>query len=260
MTLKLKNCGYSVGTHVLLQDISATIANGVVTGILGANGAGKTSLLHIATGAEKAQPGSVQLCQGDQDYLLDSLSLNKRASHIAVLPQSSELEFPFSVEEVVLMGRIPSASDDATNRMIVAEVLGLLSLTDFSNRIYTSLSGGEKQRVQICRIICQVYDDLPNAHLLFDEPIAPLDIAYQIAFFKLIRTLASQGAAIGLVLHDIDLACRFCDEIILMGAGKIIASGKAAEVITAESIRAAFDIEVSIGTGPNGSIQLVIAD
>jgi iron complex transport system ATP-binding protein len=136
----------------------------------------------------------------------------------------------------------------------------LFSLTDFAQRPYTSLSGGEKQRVQICRVVSQVIDDLSHAHLLFDEPIAPLDIAHQVAFFRLVRGFAAQGTAVGLVLHDIELACQFCDEIILMSAGKILGAGKPAAVITSDSIQQAFDVSATVTKGPAGAIQLIFAD
>lgn len=245
---------------MLLQNVSATITSGVVTGILGANGAGKTSLVHVATGAEKANEGSIDLSGPDGEFSLETLSHLGRARRIAVLLQSATLEFPFSVEEVVLMGRTPHLSDDVTNRALVAEVLDLFSLNEFSHRSYTSLSGGEKQRVQICRVICQVYDQIKNAHLMFDEPIAPLDIAHQVVFFRLIRKLALEGAAVGLVLHDIELACQFCDELILMSHGKVIGAGKPKDVITTDSIQSAFDVAVTVVEGPKGAIRLVFDD
>jgi len=256
LTLKLRHCCFSVGSQRLLEDVSATIPSGCVTGILGANGAGKTSLVHLAAGYEKAQSGSIRLDAID----LKSWSRGELAKKIAVLPQTATLDFPFSVEEVVLMGRIPHQSDEATNRALVAKVLSLFSLTDFAQRPYTSLSGGEKQRVQICRVVSQVIDDLSHAHLLFDEPIAPLDIAHQVAFFRLVRGFAAQGTAVGLVLHDIELACQFCDEIILMSAGKILGAGKPAAVITSDSIQQAFDVSATVTKGPAGAIQLIFAD
>ncbi len=256
MTLKLKNCRYGVGSQLLLEDVSASIPSGRVTGILGANGAGKTSLVHVAAGYERAQSGAISLDEID----LKSWSREEKAKKIAVLPQTATLDFPFSVEEVVLMGRIPHESDQATNRVLVAKVLNMFALTDFAQRSYTSLSGGEKQRVQICRVVSQVIDDLSHAHLLFDEPIAPLDIAHQVAFFKLVRDLAVKGAAVGLVLHDIELACQFCDEIILMNEGKILDAGKPAKIITSDSLQQAFDVAVTVTQGPKGTIQLSFRD
>jgi iron complex transport system ATP-binding protein len=260
LTLRMTDCCYRVGDHVLLENVSATISSGVVTGILGANGAGKTSLVHVATGAEKAHEGSISLSGPAGELPLEKLSHLARARQIAVLPQTATLEFPFSVEEVVLMSRIPHLSDDITNRALVAQVLNMFSLNELAHRTYTSLSGGEKQRVQICRVICQVFDQVENAHLIFDEPIAPLDIAHQVAFFRLIRKLAFEGAAIGLVLHDIELACQFCDELILMSHGKVICAGKPKDVITTDSIQSAFDVAVTVVEGPKGALRLVFDD
>jgi iron complex transport system ATP-binding protein len=144
------------------------------------------------------------------------------------------------------MGRYPQFTSSVIDRNIVNKLLNELDLYEEKDRAYTSLSGGEKQRVQIARVLAQLWDKPDSAVYLFDEPTAPLDLAHQIAFFNLLRNLANKGASFLVVIHDINLAARFSDRLLLLKKGGLLAEGSPSEVITAENIRNGFDVDVQI--------------
>ena len=225
---------------LLLDGVSATIESGQRIGLLGRNGAGKTTLLRVASGALSA-PG-VTL----DSKPLKALTPEGRARKFAFLNQSSELNFPFKCLEVLHLGRIPHRTSRRCNERIVEEVINSLSLDKLVDRIYTTMSGGEKQRVQIGRILCQVWDNIDSAFVFFDEPTAELDLAHQLRFFDTVKMLAARGASISLVLHDINLASRFSDELILLKSGKILAMGSPREVVTRANIRDAFSVQAEV--------------
>jgi len=219
-----------------------TLSGGEVVSVIGANGAGKTSLLKLFSGDYKPVAGTVTL----DGVSMSSIGLDERARSFAVLPQRSGLDFPFLVHEVIEMGRYPQMTGRIFNQQVVAEVIERLGLKLFARRRYTTLSGGERQRVQIGRVLAQLWEQQYDACYLFDEPTAPLDLAHQLEFFALIRSLANRGAAILLVIHDLNLAARFSDRLIMLKQGRILAEGKPHEVITMENLKSGFDVEVNI--------------
>lgn len=249
MTLKVHNARLTVDGTDLLREIYFELAPGEVVVVVGANGAGKSSLLRVLS-AENALSGGLVTLDGKS---LGEVARGERARRLAVLPQHSTLDFPFTVCEVIEMGRIPHATGSATNKQMVAQVMDRLKLTSLGERIYTTLSGGEKQRVQIARILCQLWDCLDASYLLFDEPTAPLDLAHQLAFLDVATELARRGAGVLLVMHDINLAVRCAGSMVIMKAGRIIAAGKPGEVVTPENIREAFDVEVTVVNTDTGN-------
>lgn len=242
MSLELLDAGLRIQGQQLLEHIDVRLEPGVVTGVIGANGAGKTSLLRLASGELVPIGGRVQL----DGASLTSVEREAIARRIAVLPQHSMLDFPFRVDEVLQMGRIPHMTGQSIDRPIVDEVAEVMQLQDFKFRTYTTLSGGERQRVQIGRVLCQLWDVMDEGYLLFDEPTAPLDLAHQLGFLGLVRELAGRGAGILLILHDINLAARFAGQIVLLANGRVLAKGEPQEVLTPENIRAGFGVEVQI--------------
>ena len=242
MSILAKNCDLAVDDARLLSDVSMSMSSGEVVSVIGANGAGKTSLLKLLSGEYLPDSGEVRV----NGKLLSGLNLEDRARSVAVLPQRSLLDFPFLVGEVIEMGRFPQMTGRSFNQKVVREVIGQLGLDEFQARRYTTLSGGERQRVQIARVLAQLWDTKETAHYLFDEPTAPLDLAHQLDFFSLIRNIADDGAAVMLVIHDINLAARFSDRIILLKQGRILASGEPEEVVTNENIKSGFDVQVDV--------------
>ena len=240
MTLQLKEVSFRIDSKLLLSNINISIQPAKIFSFIGPNGAGKTTLLRVASGALSA-PG-VTL----DSKPLKALTPEGRARKFAFLNQSSELNFPFKCLEVLHLGRIPHRTSRRYNERIVEEVINSLSLDKLVDRIYTTMSGGEKQRVQIGRILCQVWDNIDSAFVFFDEPTAELDLAHQLRFFDTVKMLAARGASISLVLHDINLASRFSDELILLKSGKILAMGSPREVVTRANIRDAFSVQAEV--------------
>ena len=240
MTLQLKEVSFRIDSKLLLSNINISIQPAKIFSFIGPNGAGKTTLLRVASGALSA-PG-VTL----DSKPLKALTPEGRARKFAFLNQSSELNFPFKCLEVLHLGRIPHRTSRRCNERIVEEVINSLSLDKLVDRIYTTMSGGEKQRVQIGRILCQVWDNIDSAFVFFDEPTAELDLAHQLRFFDTVKMLAARGASISLVLHDINLASRFSDELILLKSGKILAMGSPREVVTRANIRDAFSVQAEV--------------
>ena len=240
MTLQLREVSFRIDSKLLLSNINISIQPAKIVSVIGPNGAGKTTLLRVASGALSA-PG-VTL----DSKPLKALTPEGRARKFAFLNQSSELNFPFKCLEVLHLGRIPHRTSRRCNERIVEEVINSLSLDKLVDRIYTTMSGGEKQRVQIGRILCQVWDNIDSAFVFFDEPTAELDLAHQLRFFDTVKMLAARGASISLVLHDINLASRFSDELILLKSGKILAVGSPREVVTRANIRDAFSVQAEV--------------
>ena len=240
MTLQLREVSFRIDSKLLLSNINISIQPAKIFSFIGPNGAGKTTLLRVASGALSA-PG-VTL----DSKPLKALTPEGRARKFAFLNQSSELNFPFKCLEVLHLGRIPHRTSRRYNERIVEEVINSLSLDKLVDRIYTTMSGGEKQRVQIGRILCQIWDNIDSAFVFFDEPTAELDLAHQLRFFDTVKMLAARGASISLVLHDINLASRFSDELILLKSGKILAIGSPCEVVTRANIRDAFSVQAEV--------------
>lgn len=241
MSLQLSDVSYAVEGRQLLANADLTLSPGSVTALIGPNGAGKTTLLRVASG-ELTTTGTATL-DGEP---LQHISLEQRARQMAFLTQQTALDFPFKGYEVMHMGRIPHLTGTRHDREVVQEVIDVCSLSDLTERIYTTLSGGEKQRIQIGRILCQVWDQLSQAYVLFDEPTSALDLSHQLIFFELLGELASRGAAIALVVHDINLAIRFANHVVLMSDGHTIANGAPREVVTSDNIRLAFGVTIEL--------------
>lgn len=244
MSLSLDNVGYATAGNRLLKDINLAVDNASITVLIGPNGAGKTTLLRTVSGELVPDTGNILL---DSDSIAD-IELEQRAKRIAFLTQQSVLDFPFKGHEVIQMGRIPHLTGREHNHKVVQAVTDACQLHDLSERTYTTLSGGEQQRIQIGRILCQVWDQMDTAWILFDEPTSALDLSHQLVFFKVVKGLVQSGASIILVLHDINLAARFADNIVLMSDGRILASGPPAAVINSDNIQKAFSVEIDLIT------------
>ncbi len=246
MSLALTSVGYSVDGVRLLDNVTLTLEAGRMTVLIGPNGAGKTTLLRVASGEMTPDEGVVQL----DGQVIGSIGLEDRARRIAFLTQHSALDFPFTGREVMEMGRIPHMTGRAHDREVVKAVIGQCGLDDLVDRIYTTLSGGEKQRIQLGRILCQIWDGQSGGVVLLDEPTSALDLSHQLAFFEVIGQIRARGAEILLVVHDINLAARFADRIVLMSGGTIHCDGSPREVLASEAMRSAFDVDIElINTG-----------
>jgi iron complex transport system ATP-binding protein len=238
--IEVRNISFGYEGNGVLRDVSLKLAAGRFTAILGPNGAGKSTLLNICCGSLYPQKG---------EALFDGRDLRRwkpreLARRRAFLPQDSQLDFPFTVQEVVLLGRAPhiSGSERTEDLDIVREALRITGMEPFAGRDYTTLSGGERQRVQLARVLAQAWQRKDCA-LLLDEPVASLDPAHQHSTLALACEWARSGACVAAILHDVNLALRYADDTVVLKDGGVFAAGPTREVVTPEMVREVFGVE-----------------
>jgi iron complex transport system ATP-binding protein len=235
--------GYRSRAYQVLDRVSVDIERGDLVGIIGPNGSGKTTLLKLLAGTLSPVTGTVAL----EDRSLTSWSRRQVARRIAYVPQETHTSFDFSVLDIVLMGRYPHLDRFALEGPEdVAAARRALAATDasaFEMRAFATLSGGEKQRVVIAGALAQS----PEL-LLLDEPTASLDIGHQLEVAALLARLnREQGVTMVLSTHDLNFAASLCRQLVMLRAGRVLASGPTRDVLTRESVRALYDVEVDVG-------------
>lgn len=255
--LEAQGLSFSVAGFSLLRDIDLRVEPGKVTAIIGPNGAGKTSLLRLLTGEQRPTAGNIAL----SGRPLGDWSPTQLASVMAVLPQSSRLDFPFTAREVVMMGRIPHATGLARDTAIVDAALAAVDGSYLDKRFYTHMSGGEKQRVQLARVLAQIWEPVTDHArvLILDEPTSSFDLAHQQLTITNMRSFAAQGVGVLVVIHDLNMAARCADQLLVLSCGRIAAFGSPQQVLTATTIKQVFNVDVSIGINPLTGTPLVIA-
>lgn len=225
------------GGRTVLDKVDLTARRGTTVGIIGPNGAGKSSLLLALYKAISFQGGDVLI---DADPI-GSLSRRTIAQRIAVVAQDSESSLPLEVRDTVALGRLPHRGlvqyGDADDRARVDEALAMVGLEELADRLVSQLSGGERQRALIARAIVQDTD-----YLLLDEPTNHLDLHHQFALLDLIKTLAATTVV---VLHDLNLAARACDELVLLDRGRVVASGPSDDVLEPHLLSEVYRCEVA---------------
>ena len=241
--IELSGVTVSAGGQTILRDISFGLDSGSTCAVLGANGAGKSTLLSAMGGDIAVENGEVLL--GGRG--IDTWPLGERAHVMGMLHQDTGIDFPFEVAEIVLMGRTPHT--DATMREkleICADVMASLELTSLAARDVTTLSGGERQRVQIARVFAQIWDRVADSVLLLDEPTTALDLRFQDLISRRIRELADAGATVVAAIHDLNLALRSADHVVLLLEGRVLAQGDPASVMTEANVESAYGLPVSV--------------
>jgi iron complex transport system ATP-binding protein len=233
---------YSQSVRPVLRAVTLSVRKGAIVGLLGPNGCGKTTLLRLLSGMLTPQSGQVLL----DGKAISALSRREIARQIAVVPQETHTTFDFTVLDIVLMGRYPHLGafelEGAADLEIARSALAATGTSALEDRLFGSLSGGEKQRVVIAGAVTQ-----QAALMLLDEPTASLDLAYQIEVAALLRRLnASHGATMVVCTHDLNLAAALCDEVVLLRDGAVLAHGRTAETITADNIRATYDVKADV--------------
>ncbi len=254
--LRLRNACAAPFGEPLLRDIDLDLQAGEVTSIIGPNGAGKSTLLHVLGGGFDTTAGELEF----SGRPLPEWPRLERARAIALLPQQSTLGFPFTVEEVIRLGRGPHASGSRVDDAIVADVMAATDTDTLSQRAYTALSGGERQRVQLARVLAQVWrsDDSRGRLLLLDEPTNGLDLAHQRLLRRLVAQLAADGCAVVLVVHDFNLVSAMADQVIVLDRGSTAARGAVRDVLTSAMFREVFGVETHISQHPDSGRPLVI--
>jgi len=253
--LRANNLLVRRGNRTVLANIDIQLRPGEVLGVLGPNGAGKSTLLAALCGELASSEGTVSL---DERQLADWPG-QERAKRLAVLPQSSSLNFAFSVNEVVGMGRLPHASGRVRDAEIVVEALKAADALHLAGRSYLALSGGERQRVHLARVLAQLWPGAEGQTLLLDEPTSMLDPLHQHTILQAVRDFAERGVAVLVILHDLNLAARYCDQLMLLQQGLPHAYGPPAAVLTAEALATVYGLEVLIHQHPERGHPLIIA-
>lgn len=234
------------GGRALLDSVSVEIRPGTLHAVLGPNGAGKSTLLRSLSGEREPDAGEIRL----NGKRLQDWSARERARQRAVLPQADNLRFGFTAEQVVTLGRMPCPQHEAAReRDIVASALEACGARGFAQRRYPTLSGGERARVQLARVLAQIWEPLAFGprYLLLDEPTAALDLSHQHSVMAMARRFArEQGIGVLAVLHDPNLALGYADEVTLLRAGRVLASGPPTATMTAARLAALYDIEVEV--------------
>jgi iron complex transport system ATP-binding protein len=227
---------------VAVNDVSITIATGTLTGLLGPNGCGKTTLLRLLSGIERAPAGSVALDGRD----LSAYGRRPLARRIAVVPQETHPAFDYSVLDMVLMGRHPHLGsfelEGPRDHQVAREALEATNTSHLSDRPFTSLSGGEKQRVVIAGALAQQADIL-----LLDEPTASLDLGARLDVAALLLRLhRERSATIVIATHDLNFAASVCDHLVLMKGGRVLGHGPIAALMTADYVRDLYGVDVDV--------------
>ncbi|SEP56127.1 iron complex transport system ATP-binding protein [Azotobacter beijerinckii] len=243
------------GGRQVLSGIDLELRPGELLGVLGPNGAGKSSLLAALSGELRPAEGQVRL---DGRPLADWRG-PERARRLAVLPQSPVLEFAFRVEEVVGFGRLPHASGRRRDAEIVARALAAADATHLRGRSYLTLSGGERQRVHLARVLAQLWPGGAQQVLLLDEPTSMLDPLHQHSILQAVRAFAGHGTAVLAILHDLNLAARYCDRLLLLADGRVQALGSPEEVLLPGPLKAVFGLEVLVQRHPERGHPLIVA-
>jgi iron complex transport system ATP-binding protein len=235
------------GARDVLADLTLRACRGELLGVLGPNGCGKTTLLRVASGALRPRGGRVEVLGAD----LGAVRPREIARRVAVLSQDTAPAFAMAALEIVLLGRQPwhpafafeTEEDLAAARAALSEV----DAAALEDREFTTLSGGEKQRVLLARALCQ-----GGELLLCDEPTSHLDLRQQAAVFHLLRKVRDAGRTVVVVTHDVQLAAEACDRVALFGPRGLIAVGSAAEVVTAPHLAESFGIEATVTSDATG--------
>lgn len=252
--LQTKQLSVRRGELPVLTDISVQLLPGQVLGVLGPNGAGKSTLLNALAGELPASQGEVLLAGRP----LSSWSGVERAQRLAVLPQSSSLAFAFRVRDVVAMGRLPHTCGRQYDAEVVDAALAAADVRHLSERNFLTLSGGERQRVQLARVLAQVWPGDAGQTLLLDEPTALLDPLHQHATLQAVRDFAQRGAAALVIVHDLNLAARYCDRLLLLAAGRAQALGSVTQVLQAERLQQVFGLDVLVQRHPERDHPLIV--
>jgi cobalamin transport system ATP-binding protein len=241
--LEADGLSFAYGARPVLAGVSLGIARGELVGVIGPNGCGKTTLVRLLAGVLAPTAGSVRL----EARPLAAWRRRELARRLAVMPQDTPVEFPFTVLEVVLMGRaahlpgfgLPRAADIALARGVLAR----LDVADLEARPLDRLSGGERQRALLARALVQEPDVL-----LLDEPTTHLDLRHQVGIYDVVRDLArTRGVAVLSVLHDLNLAAMYCDRLLLLDGGRVAREGPPEHVLEAEALARAYGAPVWVG-------------
>ena len=249
MKIATKGISLSYGAKEILKNVSIEAKPKEFIGSIGPNGSGKSTLLKCMYRVLKPDQGCVML----DGCKLESMNYKSSAKKMAVVAQHNHYDFEFSVREVVLMGRSPYKKalqrDDAKDYEIVSKALSAVEMSEFADRNFSTLSGGEQQRVILARALAQ-----QTPCLILDEPTNHLDITHQLQLLKIIRNL---NITVISAIHDLNIAAMFCDKIYVLKDGEIVAYGSPREILTRELIREIYQVESEIVEDSRGNMHIL---
>ncbi len=236
--LEARNIRVRAGGRDLLDDVSLKVAAGEFVALVGPNGAGKSTLLKVLSGTVRPSAGTATLNGVDM-----KVKNGDRARTLAILSQQTILNFSFTVFEVVMFGRLPHRATTAEDRRVTWEALEAVGMSAAANRLFPTLSGGEKQRVQFARALAQIWPDGDRERfLLLDEPTSSLDLTYQHVTLSLARRFCAEGTGLVAVLHDLNLAARFATRVVVLHQGRIVKDGPPEVALAANVLKPVFQV------------------
>ena len=239
--ISAQNLSYQIQAETLLDSVDLHADQGQLVGLIGPNGAGKSTLLRAISGILNYREGTVRL-DGDD---LKSLSSRDIAAGLALIPQIAPYTHGFTSMELVLMGRYPHLGrfqiEGKEDDRIARDAMRLTRTEQFADRTLDTLSGGERQRVFVSRALAQQ----PRV-LLLDEPTSNLDVLHQLKVLDLVRQLIDDGLTAVAAIHDLNMAARYCDRLVLLKNGRVLAEGSPEEVLVPETIRSAFGVRAAV--------------
>jgi len=236
MSIVLNNLNFSWGNQQVLREVSFQVEHGELVGLIGPNGAGKSTLLKLLAGVLPITAGEVNL----DDLALTQMDRREVARKLAYLAQDRQVEWDLSVRNLVALGRFPHGDMTTPDTAaLIDETLDSVDAYHLIDRTIHTLSGGERARVLLARALV-----VKAPFLMVDEPVAELDPYHQLQVMDILRETANAGNGVLTVLHDITLASRYMDRVILLNQGVVVASGPPAEVMTEDRLREVYDIEV----------------
>ncbi|WP_116112308.1 ABC transporter ATP-binding protein [Austwickia chelonae] len=251
-TMNIQGVSVDLGGRRIVDDITLDIPSGRCLGLLGPNGSGKSTLIRAACGMTRPAVGRINIDGTD----IATLRSRELAKLVAVMIQEHSSDFSMHVEEVVMLGRTPHQSgfgaDSDQDRDIVAEALADVEATHLANRIFSSLSGGEKQRVLLARAFAQ-----QTPLLILDEPTNHLDVGYQI---DLLERVAARGVTVLAALHDMNLAAQYCDMLALLVDGSVAAHGTPEDVLTPDTLDPVFRVTTHHVVHPRTGRTVIAVD
>lgn len=254
--IEASELSFSLQGRTLTDNVSFTLPGNEIVAILGPNGAGKSTLLRQLTGYLKPDSGECILFGKP----LREWSAATLAKTRAVMRQNSHMAFPFSVQEVIRMGRHPHRTGHARDE--TEHIMTLCGCEALASRDYRHLSGGEQQRVQLARLLVQLWEPTPSPKWLFlDEPTSALDIHHQQQLFRLLRVLVKDRQFnVCCVLHDLNLASRYADRILLLEAGRIVGNGSPQKVLTQDRLTRLYHADLTVNATANDATPLIVLD
>ncbi|ANT52266.1 heme ABC transporter ATP-binding protein [Mesorhizobium amorphae] len=256
--IEARDVSVAIAGKPIVAGVDFEARPGEVAAIVGPNGSGKTTFLKALSG-ELSYTGSIALNGRDMSVM----KAVEAATQRAVLPQATTLSFPFTVREVVKLGLVGGRSGvlPGEDARLPERALARVDLEGFAGRFYQELSGGEQQRVQLARVLCQVWapvlDGKPR-YLFLDEPVSSLDIKHQLIIMNIARDFARRGGGVIAILHDLNLTAMYADRIHVMHRGRLAAAGAPQDVLSDELIEKVFDCRLKVGVLPTGNVPFVL--